>query len=874
MELFRLLGTIAIENGKANDAIDDTTGKAEKSESKISAAFKKIGSVVVTAFAVDKIVNFGKACVENAASVKAMNSQFEQTFAGVEEQAAKAMQNVAETSNILQTRLQGVGTSIFAFAKTTGMETPEALGLMERALQVTADSAAYYDRSLEETSESLKSFLKGNYENDAALGLSCTEVTRNTAANELFGKSFKDLSESQKQLTLLKMVEDANALSGAMGQAAREGEGWENVMGNLKESWKQFTAIIGAPILTAIIPAIQGVTSGISFLGEKMEGFIDDMSDGDKRAGMFKKALDSMFSQEFQSDIEWYATTAFPNLLSNLKDNSVAAFSGQFEKLQDVFTKLKGVLQPFVELVLGRFVDNLGRISSIAGDIVVPVIGFLSDAFLTISGVVLDSVKPALDNILEAFESLGQIVDEAILDIIVPACESFLEMIKDLWEENQDKVTKIGELFAAVFGAISSVVQWFIGIVETYLYPVFIYLVTLVQDNMGQIQAVFQSVFDIIGGIIDFFIALFTGNWQGMWDAIGSILEAGSEFIQNIFNLVKEFLISIGTKIWSVVTNAFEDVRQSIINKLNAAKETVVSVWTNIKDTIKEKAEEALEWVKEKFEAIKENISEKIENAKKIVTDKFEEIKNKIKEKVEAALGQVQEKFESIKSSISEKIEDAKKIATDKFEEIKSNIKDKVESAKEDVKQKFEDIKSGIKEKLESAKETVTGIFDDIKESISDKISSAKDTVQDMIERIKGFFNFEWSLPKLKMPHFNVSGKFSLNPPSVPTFDIEWYKKGGVMEDPTIFGYNPATNKVMAGGEAGAEAIAPIDVLQKYVSEAVSGRNSELVHVLELILDAVKKSDEGLEDKLYKALQSVTFDINKREFARLVKAVN
>ena len=131
---------------------------------------------------------------------------------------------------------------------------------MERALKVTADSAAYYDRSLEETSESLKSFLKGNYENDAALGLSCTETTRNAAANKLYGKSFKDLSESQKQLTLLQMVEEANELSGALGQASREGTGWENVTGNMKAAWEKLQAVIGTPIMEALIPVIENIT--------------------------------------------------------------------------------------------------------------------------------------------------------------------------------------------------------------------------------------------------------------------------------------------------------------------------------------------------------------------------------------------------------------------------------------------------------------------------------------------------------------------------------------------------------------------------------------------------------------------------------------
>lgn len=270
LEIFKILGTVAIDNSKAKTELDETVKKGDSTQSRLSSAFKKIGTAVVAGFAVDKIKDFGLTCVETAAAVKASNSQFEQTFGNLAKEADAAMKRVADSSGILETRLQDSGTKIYAFAKTTGMDSSEALGMMEDALQVAADSAAYYDRSLEDTTETLQSFLKGNYENDAALGLSATETTRNTAANKLYGKSFKDLSESQKQLTLLQMVKDANKLSGAMGQAARESDGFENVTGNLKESWRQFLAVIGSPILSGVIPIIKGLTDGVSWLSGKV----------------------------------------------------------------------------------------------------------------------------------------------------------------------------------------------------------------------------------------------------------------------------------------------------------------------------------------------------------------------------------------------------------------------------------------------------------------------------------------------------------------------------------------------------------------------------------------------------------------------------
>ncbi|MDE6673024.1 MAG: hypothetical protein K2K16_12650 [Ruminococcus sp.] len=245
----------------------------------VKSAFSELSAVITATFSAAAIVGFGKNMIESAAEINASNSQMEQTFGNLYSSAEDAMRRVAETSGIVQSRLQGVGTSIYAFAKTSGMDSATALNMMEEALQVTADSAAYYDRSLEETSESLQSFLKGNFENDAALGLSCTETTRNTAANRLYGKSFQQLSESQKQLTLLQMVKDANALSGALGQAPREADGWENVIGNLKEAWKQFMAVIGQPVLNVAVSAVKQLTDALTFLTEKARSVLGVFSE-------------------------------------------------------------------------------------------------------------------------------------------------------------------------------------------------------------------------------------------------------------------------------------------------------------------------------------------------------------------------------------------------------------------------------------------------------------------------------------------------------------------------------------------------------------------------------------------------------------------
>lgn len=271
MELFSLLGKISIDANKANDEIESTTKNAETSSDKMMSAFKKLGGVVATAFSVNAIKDFGLACVEAAANQQAMASQFSQVFGDNESQAAASLSSIADETGIVENRMRGSYTQIAAFAKTTGMETSDSLELANRAMVAVADSAAFYDRSLEDVTDSLQSFLKGNYENDAALGLSCTETTRNAAANALYGKSFNELSESQKQLTLLQMVEDANAASGALGQAARESDTWTNQTGNLKQAWEDFQAVLGDAVLPYAVEVLGWLQDKVQFLKEKAE---------------------------------------------------------------------------------------------------------------------------------------------------------------------------------------------------------------------------------------------------------------------------------------------------------------------------------------------------------------------------------------------------------------------------------------------------------------------------------------------------------------------------------------------------------------------------------------------------------------------------
>lgn len=251
---------------EAAQQLDNKIGKSKafNSLSEQSTEFAKKASLSILAVGT-AVAGFS---IKAAADMQAMDAQFSQVFGNLEKNAQSSIDSISKETNILPNRLKPAFTSMAAFAKTTGMDTADALDLTSRATKAAADSAAFYDKSIGEVSESLQSYLKGNYENDAALGISSTETTRNAAANKLYGKSFNDLSEAQKQLTLLQMVEDGNKLSGALGQAAREGGGLENVIGNMKQAITDLGAAFGAPLLDPFLAIVQKINGAMAKLAE------------------------------------------------------------------------------------------------------------------------------------------------------------------------------------------------------------------------------------------------------------------------------------------------------------------------------------------------------------------------------------------------------------------------------------------------------------------------------------------------------------------------------------------------------------------------------------------------------------------------------
>ncbi|MBR3592151.1 MAG: hypothetical protein IKL46_04800 [Clostridia bacterium] len=193
-------------------------------------------------------------------------------------------------------------------------------------------------------------------------------------------------------------------------------------------------------------------------------------------------------------------------------------------------------------------------------------------------------------------------------------------------------------------------------------------------------------------------------------------------------------------------------------------------------------------------------------------------------------------------------------IDTNVIQPVKQFFTDVVNAIKTKVTSIFNSVKNTVSNVFNSIKSKATSVWNGIKNAITKPVEEAKNKVKGFIDAIKGFFSgLKLKLPHIKMPHFSIKGKFSLDPPSVPKLAIDWYAKGGIMTRPTIFGFNGT--RLMGGGEAGHEAILPIEKLKTYMSEVVEDRMN--VVNLQAVADAI--------DNL--ANRPNYFRINDREFA-------
>lgn len=208
--------------------------------------------------------------------------------------------------------------------------------------------------------------------------------------------------------------------------------------------------------------------------------------------------------------------------------------------------------------------------------------------------------------------------------------------------------------------------------------------------------------------------------------------------------------------------------------------------------------------------------------------------------------------------SITESIKSAMQTA---WQTIKDNIITPVQDAYSNVVQKITDLKSSIEQKINDMRDKVQSTFESIREKMESPIQTAKSTIDDIISTIKGWFPLSIGriIDDIKLPHFSISGEFSINPPSVPHFDIDWYAAGAIFDAPTLI---PTMYGLKGVGEAGPEAVSPISVLQRYVGAAVQR------FVPQIDYDLLGQKVAGACAKL-----GISIELDKRQLGRVVREV-
>lgn len=445
------------ESGKSGKKVS-TFGEVLKANLLSTAIVKGVKTITGV------VKNMASEFVESAAAVKAETAAFDQTFGDFAGTATAAIGRVADSSGILQTRLNTLGSKIYAFARSSGGDVDQSMSLMERALQAAADSAAYYDTSVEQATESLQSFLKGNYANDAALGLSATETTRNAAAMELFKQKFNDLTEIQKQETLLKMVEDSQRLSGAMGQAAREADGWGNVLGNLSETWRQFLANVGAPVLENLVPIIQNITTALQgwINGVDWNAFTSDFNSFANAVMENGDTIISIIAGIGAGFLAWNVTSIINGVIA-----SVTALGGI---LPAISAGIKAINVAMKANVIGIVVTAIATLVTWLVTLYNTNDEFrekVNAAWAAVKTVVLNAVA-AFENAVDKFFDKVVKIGNAVVSFFKSVPEQMVEIGKNivmgLWEGIKLMASWIGEKVSGFVGGLVDGVKGVLGI--------------------------------------------------------------------------------------------------------------------------------------------------------------------------------------------------------------------------------------------------------------------------------------------------------------------------------------------------------------------------------------------------------------------------
>lgn len=540
----------------------------------------------------------------------------------------------------------------------------------------------------------------------------------------------------------------------------------------------------------------------------------------------------------------WKNNEEFRNKITAIWDGIKAKFDefgqGIVDRLnalgfefEDITEVMKAVWDGFCEVLAPIFEGVFQQISNILNE----ALDILTGLFDIFAGIFTGDWDMVWQGVQEIFG--------AVWDFVVATFENWISTFTSLadtvlgwfgtdWETVW---TNVKTFFSDTWNAISSFFSGILTGIKTFFTDTWNAIVSFFS---GILSGIYSSVTGTMTEIHDTFTNIWdsiTGFLSGAWETIKNIVTVGimavKEIISAAFQIItlpfrfiwencKDTVLSIWETIKSVIGEKIDAVKEKITTVTtaisnvasaawNAISSTASSLWEGIKDTIGSKIDAAKEKVSTATSAITSVASSAWSSVSSTASSLWNTISSTVSSKISAASSAVSSATSTITSVASSAWSSVSSTASSQWESIRSTISSKLSSAKSTVSSLMSGITSTMSSGLSSALSTVSGKFSSIYSTISSKMSAARDAVGNAISALKSKFNFSWSLPHLKLPHVSISGSFSINPPSVPHFGISWYKDGGILTRPTIFG--AAGNNLLAGGEAGAEAVVPLATL-------------------------------------------------------------
>ncbi len=540
----------------------------------------------------------------------------------------------------------------------------------------------------------------------------------------------------------------------------------------------------------------------------------------------------------------WKNNEEFRNKITAIWDGIKAKFDefgqGIVDRLnalgfefEDITEVMKAVWDGFCEVLAPIFEGVFQQISNILNE----ALDILTGLFDIFAGIFTGDWDMVWQGVQEVFG--------AVWDFVVATFENWISTFTSLadtvlgwfgtdWETVW---TNVKTFFSDTWNAISSFFSGILTGIKTFFTDTWNAIVSFFS---GILSGIYSSVTGTMTEIHDTFTNIWdsiTGFLSGAWETIKNIVTVGimavKEIISAAFQIItlpfrfiwencKDTVLSIWETIKSVIGEKIDAVKEKITTVTtaisnvasaawNAISSTASSLWEGIKGTIGSKIDAAKEKVSTATSAITSVASSAWSSVSSTASSLWSTISSTVSSKISAASSAVSSATSTITSVASSAWSSVSSTASSQWESIRSTISSKLSSAKSTVSSLMSGITSTMSSGLSSALSTVSGKFSSIYSTISSKMSAARDAVGNAISALKSKFNFSWSLPHLKLPHVSISGSFSINPPSVPHFGISWYKDGGILTRPTIFG--AAGNNLLAGGEAGAEAVVPLATL-------------------------------------------------------------